>query len=454
MSEPKDPAPSSPLPSEEGTQAVAVESKEPENDRPPLPELVSINELHARPAAELLQLAVELNLRLNGRGKHQLIHQLASFYVRNDVRVEAEGLLDLQKENFGYLRYPEFSLKPLPDDIYVHTSLVREFGLRYGSRLKVVLRKPRNRDKFIPAETVLEIEGSAVEGHAPSRPFEKLTALFPDQRLILENRAVPTIAPRLVDLVAPLGMGQRGLIAAPPRGGKTILLKEIARSLHENYPEVELIVLLLDERPEEVTDFQEAVDAQVFSSTFDESPKRHIQLAELVSERAKRLVEQKKDVVLLLDSLTRLARGFNALQGGKGGTMSGGIHRKALEKPRRFFGSARNVEEGGSLTILATALIETESKMDQVIFEEFKGTGNMELHLDREFAEQRMFPAIHLPKSGTRNDDRLYHPDEFQRITLLRKQLAQLPPIEALEKISHKIANTTSNAEILMGGTR
>ena len=271
---------------------------------------------------------------------------------------------------------------------------------------------------------------------------------------MLENDSEDAVCVRAVDLLTPLGRGQRGLIVAPPRVGKTILLKQIAKAIRINHPDIELIILLVDERPEEVTDLEREVDCQIYSSTFDESPTRHVQVAELVSERAKRLVEQKKDVVLLLDSITRLARGYNSLVKGKGRTMSGGVESKALLKPKRFFGAARNVEEGGSLTILATCLIETGSRMDEVIFEEFKGTGNMELHLDRSLVEKRLYPAIHILQSGTRREDLLYHPEEWERVQLLRKTMAALPPLEAMEQLINNLHATKSNAELLLAGLR
>ncbi len=270
---------------------------------------------------------------------------------------------------------------------------------------------------------------------------------------MLENGSLKIPAMRVLDLITPLGMGQRALIVAPPRGGKTVLLKSIARSIRANYPEAELLILLLDERPEEVTDFEETVDAPVYASTFDETSKRHAQLSDMVLERARRLVEQGKDVVIMLDSLTRLSRGYNANQVG-GRIMSGGLGSNALEKPRKFFGAARNVEEGGSLTIIATCLVDTESRMDEIIFEEFKGTGNMEIRLDRELSERRIYPAISIPQSGTRNDDRLYHPDEFTRIQQLRRQLAALPGWEALETLLRNIKRTQNNAELLIGGIK
>jgi transcription termination factor Rho len=271
---------------------------------------------------------------------------------------------------------------------------------------------------------------------------------------MLENDSPDSPCVRAVDLLTPLGRGQRGLIVAPPRVGKTILLKQIAKAIRKNHPEIVLIILLVDERPEEVTDLEREVDCQIYSSTFDEPPVRHVQVAELVNERAKRLVEQHQDVVVLLDSITRLARGYNSLVKGKGRTMSGGVESKALLKPKRFFGAARNVEEGGSLTILATALIETGSRMDEVIFEEFKGTGNMELHLDRSLVEKRLYPAIHINQSGTRRDDLLYHPEEWERVKLLRKTMAALPPLEAMEWLIKNLHATKTNAELLLAGLR
>ena len=352
---------------------------------------------------------------------------------------------------------------------------MKRHELRSGQRLKCIVRPPREREKFLSVEEVLEVEGLPADKWKSPPNFDNLTAMFPSERMILESTESQSPSPRVIDLVAPLGKGQRGLIVAPPRGGKTILLKSIAVSIRENNPEVELIVLLLDERPEEVTDFRETVNASVYSSTFDESSNRHIEVADMVLNRAKRLVEIGKDVVVLLDSLTRLARAHNSARQGGGGNEgggggggrhqrgggggggggpigSGGISPKALERSRRFFGAARNVEEGGSLTILATCLIETDSRMDDVIFEEFKGTGNMEITLDREMAESRIFPAIHLLKSGTRKDELLYHPEEYQRISSLRKQMSQRPAPEAMVVLLKLIKSTRSNAELLLRG--
>ncbi len=442
----------------EGSQAEAPESQEPEEPEISVPEFIDLNEFQTRSLSELHQCAQEIGLRVAGvRSKHQLVFEILTFYGRHGTRIEAEGFIDFSGDNYGFLRWPALSFASNVDDVYVAASFIRKLELRPGNLVRAQVRAPRDREKFLSVEAVLAVEGKPIEDWTPPKGFDQLTPLFPKERLILEHPEIKAPASRVVDLIAPLGKGQRGLIVAPPRGGKTILLKNIAISIHRNHPEVELIVLLLDERPEEVTDFKESVEAPVFSSTFDENAKRHVQVSDMVAERAKRLVEQGRDVVILLDSLTRLARGHNAaMQGGKGGGRlgSGGIDTKALQRPRKFFGAARNVEEGGSLTILATCLIETESRMDEVIFEEFKGTGNMEIYLDRELAEKRVFPAIHAPKSGTRKDELLYHPDEYKRIGSLRRQMAQMPAGEAMETLVKNILLTNSNAELLLRGLR
>ena len=428
-----------------------------------VPEKIDINEFQQRSLNELQKAAQEADLRVAGvRSKHQIIFELLKFYGAHGTEMEAEGFLDFTGDNFGFLRWPAFSFASNADDVYVPAGMIKKHSLGVGQLLRCKVRVPKDREKFLSVEEILSVEGIPLSEWEDPTGFDHLTALFPSERLILETPEGGSPSPRVIDLVAPLGKGQRGLIVAPPRGGKTILLKNIAVSIHQNNPEVELIVLLLDERPEEVTDFKETVDASVYSSTFDESSKRHVQVADMVLNRAKRSVEMGKDVVVLLDSLTRLARAHNsANQGGGGGRKgrggggpigSGGISPKALERSRRFFGAARNVEEGGSLTILATCLIETDSRMDDVIFEEFKGTGNMEITLDREMAESRVFPAIHLLKSGTRKDELLYHPDEFQRINSLRKQLAQRPAPEAMEVLLKVIRESNSNAELLLRG--
>jgi len=423
---------------------------------PPFPVEVSLNALHDSSLAELQQLAETVGYRINAsRSKHQLIYDLLSWMADHRTRVLVDGILEIGSDNFGLIRYPKYSFAPLPEDVFIPLFLVRKFNLRPGNRITGFARAPKDRDKYLAIDRISEVDGISIDTYEPPPHFEKLTAMFPNQRIILETAKPCSLSARIMDLVAPLGKGQRGLINASPRSGKTMLLKDIAKSIVQNHKEISLIILLLDERPEEVTDFEESVSGcEIYSSTFDESPKRHSQLAELVRERACRLVEAGKDVVILLDSLTRLARGYNALSGGKGRTMSGGMDAKAMVKPKKFFGAARNVEEGGSLTIIASALVETESKMDELIFEEFKGTGNMEATLDREISERRIFPALHVLKSGTRRDDLLYHPDEFRRVTAIRKQLAQVPAVEALEMLIRNINRTSNNAEILLTGLK
>ncbi|MCB1226064.1 MAG: transcription termination factor Rho [Verrucomicrobiales bacterium] len=438
---------------EESTEKVAAEPKGPPEG---FPLEMSLEQLQSASLAELHELAGKTGWRLNAsRSKHQLIYDLAVWLARHGTQVRAEGILELGSENFGLIRYPRFSAAPLPEDVFVPLFLVRKFQLRSGQKIAALLKAPKERDKYLAVDRLLTVEGVEIDLWQPPTPFDKLTALFPNERIILETPKDGSVTSRVIDLIAPLGKGQRGLVNAPPRSGKTMVLKAIAKSIAANHKEVELLILLLDERPEEVTDFEETLQGgTIYSSTFDETPKRHTQLAELVIERAKRLVEMGKDVVILLDSLTRLARGYNALSGGRGRTMSGGMDSKAMAKPKKFFGAARNVEEGGSLTIMATALIETENRMDELIFEEFKGTGNLEITLDREISERRIYPAIHVLKSGTRRDDLLYHPDEFRRIAAVRKQLAQVPAVEAIETLIRNVERSANNAEILLRGLR
>jgi transcription termination factor Rho len=421
----------------------------------PAPVSIDINQFRLKSLAELQAMAEASPARIQGGiPKSQLIYELLCFFGHEGSNLVCEGVLEQTKENFAMLRDPERSFRPSPDDIHVGTHMLRDLGLRVGQQIKVRVRAPRERDKFLAAHEVIEVEGVPVADFQVRTEFDKLTPLFPNERIHLEGEGNDFLGVRAIDLIAPLGKGQRGIIVAPPRGGKTILLKQIARSIRANHPDAELIILLLDERPEEVTDFEETVGSRVYASTFDESPRRHAQVADLVLERAKRLVELGKDVILLLDSLTRLARGHNSAMQGSGPIGSGGVSPVALQKSRKFFGTARNVEEGGSLTILATALVETESRLDDVVFEEFKGTGNMEVRLDRELAERRVFPAIHIPQSGTRNDDRLYHPDEFLKVVDLRKQLAGLPIGDAIETLLKNLRATKTNAELLLRGLR
>jgi transcription termination factor Rho len=414
-----------------------------------------LNELQSKTTDELAALAKELNVQFqSARSRHHQIVDLIRAALSRDGTVTVDGFLDQTNESLAILRSPKLNFLPVPEDVCVPRATLQRYQLRPGQHLQGNLRLPRDREKFLILEDITLIEGQPSAVWTAPTDFEKLTPQYPQGRIILENQKTGSISARAVDLLTPLGRGQRGLIVAPPRVGKTILLKEIAKAIRVNHPEIVLILLLVDERPEEVTDLNREIDCQIYSSNFDENIQRHVQVAELVLERAKRLVELKKDVVILLDSITRLSRGYNAMQPGKGKTMSGGVESKALLKPKRFFGSARNAEEGGSLTILATALIDTGSKMDQLIFEEFKGTGNMELHLDRALVEKRLYPAIHVMQSATRREELLYHPDEWERVQLLRKTMAALPPIEAMELLINNLQATKTNAELLLSGLR
>ena len=423
----------------------------------PAPELraLDLNDLQAFPDQELKTLASDLDVHLHpARSRHQHILDLVRTAISHGVVVSVEGFLDQVSDSFAILRCPELNFLPVPEDVAVPRALIEQYNLRPGQKLAGTVRLPANREKFLSLDKVTTVEGESAEKWKQPTAFDKLTPQFPQGRIILENPNANSICARAVDLLTPLGRGQRGLIVAPPRVGKTILLKEIAKAIRANYPEIVLILLLVDERPEEVTDLQREIDCQIYHSNFDESVQRHVQVAEMVLERAKRVVEMKHDVVLLLDSLTRLSRGYNSLEPGKGRIMSGGVEAKALTKPKKFFGSARNAEEGGSLTVLATALTETGSRMDELIFEEFKGTGNMELHLDRALQEKRIYPAIHPMLSATRREELLYHPDEWERVLMLRKTMSALPPLESMEKLIDNLHATKTNAELLLSGLR
>ena len=420
-----------------------------------IPLALDLNELQALGPAELEQLCRDLEVRVHpGKTRHHQILDVIRAALGLGIRVTAEGFFDQVADSFGVLRWPRLNFLSVPEDVGVPRATKQRFSFKLGQKIRGTLRLPRDREKLIMLDEVTAIEDLPPEEWKEPTPFDNLTPLFPDGRIMLENSTTNSISARAVDLLTPLGRGQRGLIVAAPRVGKTILLKEIAKAIRVNHPEIVLIMLLVDERPEEVTDLQREVDCEIYNSTFDENSRRHVEVAEIVLERAKRLVEMKKNVVVLLDSITRLARGYNSLQPGKGRTMSGGVDSKALLKPKKFFGAARNCEEGGSLTILATALVDTGSKMDQVIFEEFKGTGNMELHLDRSLVEKRLYPAIHSLQSGTRREDLLYHPEEWERVKLLRKAMAALPPIEAMERLIDNLQATKTNAELLLSGLR
>jgi len=416
---------------------------------------VTMESLQALNHAELSGLLERYRLRVRPDGtKRHLVFDLARFLLSAGAEITALGGMIEDLGDHAMVRWPCYNFAAGPDDLFVSISLVRQFGLQTGLQICGAVRGPGERDRYCGLEGITSIEGIPAAEWQPVTPFDKLTPLFPQERIILESVKEPTLSTRAVDLIAPLGKGQRALIVAPPRTGKTILMKHIAQAIRSTSPEVCLILLLVDERPEEVTDLRRSIEADIYSSTFDESPQRHTQLAEFVGERAKRLVELGRDVVILLDSITRLARGYNNLQPGKGRIMSGGVDAKALMKPKKFFGAARNTEEGGSLTIVATALVETQSRMDDLIFEEFKGTGNMEIHLDRTIADQRVFPAIHVTKSATRREENLYHPDELARVIVLRKQLNELPAVEAMETLVRNLHRTKSNAELLLGGLR
>jgi len=421
-----------------------------------LPARVHMNELHAMTHMALVERSEQLRLRVSAdRSRHHLILDLLRFYGTHGVELEAEGVLEIGSDNQAFLRWPRYSFKPFPEDVFVPRNVLQRFGLQQGHLVSARIRPPRDhKERWMVLDQVLAIEDIPIERWVEPKPFDSLTATFPNERIVLENNVTRSLSARAVDLITPLGRGQRALIVAPPRGGKTMMMKDIARAIRASSPETEVILLLVDERPEEVTDLKREVNADIYSSTFDESPVRHIQVAEIVLDRAKRLVELKRHVVVLLDSITRMARGYNNMMPNKGRIMSGGVDAKALIKPKKFFGAARNVEEGGSLTIIATALVETNSRMDEVIFEEFKGTGNMELHLARELLEKRVFPAIHILNSGTRREDLLYHPDELIRINGLRRQLAQLPPMEAMEVLIRQLRATKTNAELLLSGLR
>jgi len=400
-------------------------------------------------------LARDLDLFLHpARSRHQHILDIVRAALAGGGSVTAEGFLDQVSDSFAMLRWPKLNFLPLAEDVSVPRALVEQYQLRPGQRIAGTVRLPAQREKFLSLDELIDIEGQPAGEWTQPAHFDKLTPQFPQGRIILENPKTNSISARAVDLLTPLGRGQRGLIVAPPRVGKTIVLKEIAKAIRVNHPEIVLILLLVDERPEEVTDLEREIDCQIYHSNFDESVQRHVQVAEMVLERAKRLVEMKHDVVLLLDSLTRLSRGYNNLEPGRGRIMSGGVEAKALIKPKKFFGSARNAEEGGSLTVLATALTETGSRMDELIFEEFKGTGNMELHLDRGLQEKRLYPAIHPLLSATRREELLYHPDEWERVLMLRKTMAALPPLEAMEKLIDNLHATKTNAELLLSGLR
>jgi len=409
-----------------------------------------LSDLQKKKVPELNELASSLGLSEWGAmRKHELIFEILRANARRNGALFGKGVLEILPDGFGFLRSPYYNYLPCPEDIYVSPSQIRRFALRTGDAVEGEIRSPKDKERFFALLRVDEVNGENPEKGINKVPFENLTPLFPDRRFILE-REHDEISMRVMDIFTPIGMGQRGVIVAPPRTGKTVLLQKIANSISKNHPKIYLIVLLIDERPEEVTDMERSTKAHVLSSTFDEPPERHIQVAEMVIEMSKRMVECGRDVVILLDSITRLARAYNTMEPHSGKILSGGVDSNALHKPKRFFGAARNIEDGGSLTIVATALVDTGSRMDEVIFEEFKGTGNMELCLDRHLVDKRIFPAINIEKSGTRKEELLLHPDELNRIWILRKALSGVPPVEAMELVVNKLKKTKSNAEFLI----
>jgi transcription termination factor Rho len=410
---------------------------------------VSLAELKDKNITDLAKIAKELNIPgSSGMRKQELIFQILRAQTEKNGLIFSEGVLECLPDGFGFLRAPEYNYLPGPDDIYVSPSQIRKFDLRTGDTVSGQVRPPKDGERYF---ALIKVEAVNFEDPEVARNkifFDNLTPLYPQERIRLETTK-ENLTGRVLDMLCPIGKGQRGLIVAPPRTGKTMMLQSVANSITANHPEVALIVLLIDERPEEVTDMQRTVKGEVISSTFDEPPQRHIQVAEMVLEKAKRLVEHKRDVVILLDSLTRLGRAYNAVTPPSGKVLSGGIDANALQRPRRFFAAARNIEEGGSLTIIATALIDTGSRMDDVIFEEFKGTGNMEINLDRRLVDKRVFPTIDINRSGTRKDELLLPPDELNRIWVLRKVLSPLSTVEAMELLLGRLSKTKTNAEFL-----
>jgi transcription termination factor Rho len=420
-------------------------------DSPPTrsEDIFNLSDLKEMSISKLTQIAKGMDVPgATGMRKQELIFKVLAAQTEKSGLIFSEGVLETLPDGFGFLRAPEYNYLPGPDDIYVSPSQIRKFDLRTGDTVSGQIRPPKEGERYF---ALIKVEAINFEAPGESRDkvfFDNLTPLYPDEQLRMET-SQENLAARVIDLVTPIGKGQRGLIVAPPRTGKTMLLQTIANSITQNHPETTLIVLLIDERPEEVTDMQRSVNGEVISSTFDEPPTRHVQVADMVIEKAKRLVEHKRDVVILLDSITRLARAHNAVVPPSGKILSGGIDSNALQRPKRFFGAARNIEEGGSLTIIATALIDTGSRMDDVIFEEFKGTGNCEIHLDRRLSDKRLFPAIDLQRSGTRKEELLLSKEDLNRIWVMRRVLNPLSPVEQMEVVLERLEKSKSNAEFL-----
>ena len=414
-------------------------------------EEIRMGDLQQKDIAELNVMAKEMDVENFGTmRKHEVIFQILRKHAEDRGVLIAEGVLEILPEGFGFLRSPYYNYLPCPEDVYVSPSQIRRFDLQTGDQIQGRIRPPKEKEKFFALLKVDAVGDEDPEKAKDKTHFDNLTPLFPDERFLLETDP-DELSTRVLDIVCPIGKGSRGVIVAPPRTGKTVLMQKLANAVLKNNPEAFLIILLIDERPEEVTDMQRTcIGAEVISSTFDEPPERHVQVAEMVIEKARRMVEHKKDVIILLDSITRLARAYNTVQPHSGKILSGGVDANALHKPKRFFGAARNIEEGGSLTIMATALVDTGSRMDEVIFEEFKGTGNMEVHLDRSLVDRRIFPSINVAMSGTRKEELLYHPDEFSKVALLRRALTDVPAVEAMELLLSKLRQTPNNIAFLM----
>ena len=411
---------------------------------------MNLTELKQNPASELVSLSSDLGLDNLARSRKQdVIFEILKAHAKKGEDIHGDGVLEILQDGFGFLRSAGSSYLAGPDDIYVSPSQIRRFNLRTGDNISGKIRPPKDGERYFALLKINEINFETPDKAKGKILFENLTPLFAEERLTLEqgNGSTEDLTPRIIDLASPIGKGQRGLIVSPPKAGKTMILQSIAQSITHNHPEVHLIVLLIDERPEEVTEMERSVGGEVISSTFDEPASRHVQVAEMVIERAKRLTEHKKDVVILLDSITRLARAYNTVIPASGKVLTGGVDANALQRPKRFFGAARNIEEGGSLTIIATALVDTGSRMDDVIYEEFKGTGNMELHLDRTIAEKRIYPAININRSGTRREEKLTDEKELQKMWILRKLLHPMEELAAMEFLLERLKATKNNAE-------
>ena len=411
---------------------------------------MNLTELKQKPASELVSLSSDLGLDNLARSRKQdVIFEILKAHAKKGEDIHGDGVLEILQDGFGFLRSAGSSYLAGPDDIYVSPSQIRRFTLRTGDNISGKIRPPKDGERYFALLKINEINFETPDKAKGKILYENLTPLFADERLTLEqgNGSTEDLTPRIIDLASPIGKGQRGLIVSPPKAGKTMILQSIAQSITNNHPEVHLIVLLIDERPEEVTEMERSVGGEVISSTFDEPASRHVQVAEMVIERAKRLTEHKKDVVILLDSITRLARAYNTVIPASGKVLTGGVDANALQRPKRFFGAARNIEEGGSLTIIATALVDTGSRMDDVIYEEFKGTGNMELHLDRIIAEKRIYPAININRSGTRREEKLTDEKELQKMWILRKLLHPMEELAAMEFLLERLKATKNNAE-------